>query len=128
LYRGQRKLTTSTKVIKHLGKVAGETVFAGGLHTGINEMVEIRTMTLTPTKAHAQFMPAIKAVSKSLETYGHDPIGVVTTDMPRIDKPELENALPSLLDGVVPVPDISSQGSATFLAEGPSYTCLHVMG
>ncbi|KAG6894804.1 hypothetical protein C0992_004572, partial [Termitomyces sp. T32_za158] len=98
----------SFKVIRHLGKVSGETVFSGGLHTSINEMNEIQSMVLTPSKAHAQFMPALQAISKSLETYGHKPIGAVMTDMPRIDKPELERTLPSLLTDVVPVPDIAA--------------------
>ncbi|KAG6886800.1 hypothetical protein C0992_002307 [Termitomyces sp. T32_za158] len=98
----------SYKVIRHLGKVSGETVFAGGLHTSVNEMGEIRSMVLTPSKSHVQFMPALKAISKSLEMYGHKPISAVMTDMPRIDKPELENTLPSLLTGVVPVPDIAT--------------------
>ncbi|KAG6848519.1 hypothetical protein H0H93_016335 [Arthromyces matolae] len=97
----------SFKVIRHLGKVSGETVFAGGLHTSVNEFVEIRSMVLTPSKAHSQFMPALCGISKSLEMYGHKPIGAVMTDMPRIDKPELEKMLPSLLTDVVPVPDIT---------------------
>ncbi|KAG6836301.1 hypothetical protein H0H93_009317 [Arthromyces matolae] len=71
-------------------------------------MMEIRSMTLTHSKAHSQFMPALKAISTSLETYGHRPITAVMTDMPRIDKPELENTLPSLLADVVPVPDITT--------------------
>ncbi|KAG6877083.1 hypothetical protein C0992_010900, partial [Termitomyces sp. T32_za158] len=104
----QHMAMLSAEVIRHLGKVSGETVFAGGLHTSINEMNEIRSMILTPSKAHAQFMPALQAISKSLETYGHKPIGAVMTDMPRLDKPELEKTLPSLLTNVVPVPDIAT--------------------
>jgi hypothetical protein len=45
------------QVIKHLGKVNGKTVFAGGLHTCVNEITEIRSMVLTPSKAHNHFMP-----------------------------------------------------------------------
>ena len=62
-------------------------------------------MTLTPTKAHNQFMPALAAVSESLKTYGHDSIEAVITDNPRSDKAALEAVLPSLQKDVVPVPD-----------------------
>lgn len=71
-------------------------------------MNEIRSMILTPSKAHAQFMPALQAISKSLKTYGHKPIGAIMTDMPRINKPKLEKTLPSLLTNVVPVSDIAT--------------------
>lgn len=86
----------------------GQTVFAGGLHTGINEYQEIRMMTLTATKAHHQFMPALAAVSKSLATYGHQPIQIIYTDNVHSDKAELERTLPQLKADVVPVPDISA--------------------
>lgn len=95
-------------MIKHLGKLMGQTVFAGGLHTGINEYREIRLMTLTATKAHHQFMPALVAVSKSLATYGHQPIQIIYTDNVRGDKAELERNLPQLKADLVPVPDISA--------------------
>ena len=62
-------------------------------------------MTLTPTKAHNQFMPALSAIAESLKTYGHDPVGTVVTDNPRGDKAELEAVLLSLWKDVVPVPD-----------------------
>ena len=58
------------QVPKHLGKVNGEEVF-GALHTSINEYVEVRTMTLTLTKGHAQFMPALMTIPHSLCDYGH---------------------------------------------------------
>jgi len=62
---------------------------------------------MTPTKAHSQYMPAIKEVSTSLATYGHKPIQLVFTDAPRIDKQELEVNVPSLLKDIVPVPNHS---------------------
>lgn len=86
----------------------GQTVFAGGLHTGINEHNEVRSMVLTPTKAHNQFMPALARVSESLATYGHEPIQLVYTDNVRGDKAELEKTLPELKADVIPVPDIST--------------------
>ena len=52
-------------------------------------------------------MPAIREVSKSLATYGHEPIQLVFTDAPRIDKQELEINVPSLLKDIVPVPNHS---------------------
>ena len=64
-------------------------------------------MVMTPTKAHSQYMPAIREVSKSLATYGHKPIQLVFTDAPRIDKQELEINVPSLLKDIVPVPNHS---------------------
>ena len=64
-------------------------------------------MVMTPTKAHNQYMHAIREVSNSLTTYRHDPIQLVFTDAPRIDKQELEINLPSLLKGIIPVPNHS---------------------
>jgi hypothetical protein len=78
------------------------------LHTSVNEYSEIRSMTLTPSKAHSQFMPALAAIADSLENREHDPIELVFTDNPRLDKPELETVLPSLLKDVVPVPNPNS--------------------
>lgn len=88
--------------------MGGETVFAGGLHTCINNQREIRSMVLTPNKGHNQFMPALAAISKSLQTYGHGPIQLVYTDNVRGDKAELERVLPSLRHDIVSVPEISS--------------------
>ncbi|KAL6306809.1 hypothetical protein BKA93DRAFT_748184 [Sparassis latifolia] len=48
----------SHKVPKHLGKVESEAVF-GALHSVVNEYGECRAMTLTPMKAHDQFMPTL---------------------------------------------------------------------
>ena len=64
-------------------------------------------MTLTPSKAHNQFIPALTSISKSLETFGHSPMELVFTDNVRADKAELERALPELCRDVVPVPDES---------------------
>ena len=91
------------QVPKHLGKVNGEEVF-GALHTGINEYVEVRTMTLTPTKGHAQFMPALATIPHSLHDYGHEDVRLVFTDNVHADKNELERVFPSLLQNVKPVP------------------------
>ncbi|TCD61520.1 hypothetical protein EIP91_008291 [Steccherinum ochraceum] len=97
----------SFKVIKHIAKINGISV-VGAMYGGVNEYGEIRILLLTEGKAHAQYMPAMQAVSESLKTYGHDPIELIFTDNPRADKPELERAFPSLLKDVVPVPDASS--------------------
>jgi len=91
------------KVTKHLGKVHGECVWAGGLHSILNEYGECRGMTLTATKAHNQFMPVLAGISHSLWKYGHDDIQLVFTDNPKADKPELERVLPSLSKDVVPI-------------------------
>ncbi|OBZ79508.1 hypothetical protein A0H81_01196 [Grifola frondosa] len=95
------------KIVDHIGKINGIRVF-NALHTSINEYGEIRSMIMTPTKAHDQFMPALRAVSDSLKTYGHGPIELVYTDNVPGDKPELEHLLPSLLNDVISVPDSSS--------------------
>lgn len=81
----------------------GEPIF-GALHTATNEYVEIRQMTLTPTKAHDQFMPALAKISESLKMYGHGEIEAVMTDNVRADKAELERMFPSLRKDVHPVP------------------------
>jgi len=74
-------------------------------------------MVLTPTKAHNQFMPALKKVVASLETYGHQPIEAIFTDNPRADRPQLENTIPSLLADVVPVPNPSDLNQITIPPE-----------
>jgi hypothetical protein len=74
----------------------------------VNEFSEIRSLVLTPTKAHNQFMPALQSISSSLSTYGQSPIEFVFTDSPRHDKFELERNIPSLLEDVVPTPNPST--------------------
>ncbi len=66
-------------------------------------------MTLTPTKAHDQFMPLLARIPHSLRKYGHNDIQLVFTDNVRGDKPELERVLPSLLCNVTPIPSSSLQ-------------------
>jgi hypothetical protein len=61
-------------------------------------------MTLTPTKAHSQFMPALATIPHSLRDYGHGDVELVFTDNVRADKNELERVFPSLLQNVEPVP------------------------
>lgn len=103
----------------------GEAVF-GALYTGINEYVEVRTMTLTPTKAHSQFTPALATIPFSLRGYGHDDIELIFTDNVRADKTELERVFPSLLQDVKPVPlsttmeclEVPAEWSTTVLESG----------
>ncbi|KAI0369360.1 hypothetical protein BV20DRAFT_1113655 [Pilatotrama ljubarskyi] len=96
----------SHKVPKHLVKVEGEEVFSA-MHTVVNEYGECRAMTLTPTKAHNQFMPLLARIPHSLRYFGHSDIQLVFTDNVRADKPELERVFPSLLQDVEPVPSSS---------------------
>ncbi|OBZ76307.1 hypothetical protein A0H81_03601 [Grifola frondosa] len=93
----------SYKVPKHLGKVNNEAVF-GALATAVNEYGECRAMTLTSTKAHNQWMPALAAIPHSLRKYGHKDVALVFTDNVRADKTELERVFPSLLHDVQAVP------------------------
>ncbi|KAM6501786.1 hypothetical protein JOM56_001763 [Amanita muscaria] len=97
----------SFKVLKHVARLNGVPVYEA-LHTSVNEYSEIRSMTFTATKSHSQFMPALAAIARSLEIYGHNPVGIVVTDCPRGDKAELEAVLPSLRKDVIPVPDPKS--------------------
>ncbi|TFK55407.1 hypothetical protein OE88DRAFT_1804266 [Heliocybe sulcata] len=97
----------SHKVPKHLGKVNGVPVFTA-LHSCTNEYMEIRSMVLTPTKAHNQFMPALGAISRLLKMYGHDPVELAFTDNVRGDKAALEEVIPSLREGVTPVKDFTT--------------------
>jgi hypothetical protein len=60
-------------------------------------------MTLTPTKAHDQYMPTLALIPHSLHKYGHGELDLVYTDNVRGDKAELERALPALTRDVVPV-------------------------
>jgi len=61
-------------------------------------------MTLTPTKGHDDCMPALAEIPVTLAKYGHSPVMVVFTDNVRGDKSALEQAFPSLLHDVSPVP------------------------
>jgi len=92
---------------KHLGKQNGVPAF-GALHSTTNKYNEIRSMVLTPTKAHNQYMPALATIPQSLKAYGHAPVELVFTDNVRADKMELENIFPSLCRDVLPIPDHSS--------------------
>ncbi len=56
----------------------------------MNEYGEVRAMTLTPTKAHDQFMPALAEIPRSLKKYGYADVEVIFTDNVRADKAELE--------------------------------------
>ncbi len=60
-------------------------------------------MTLTPTKAHSQFMPALATIPHSLREYGHEDLELIFTDNVRADKSELETVFPSLLCDVEPI-------------------------
>ena len=64
-------------------------------------------MTLTPTKAHDDCMPALAEIPLTLAKYGHMPVQVVFTDNIRGDKKALEQVFPSLLSDVVPMPSSS---------------------
>jgi hypothetical protein len=91
--------------------------FAGGINTAVNEYTEVRSMALGLSKAHHQYVPAIAAIPKSLETYGHEPLEIIYTDNVRGDKAELEAVLPELKRDVVPVPDRSSLQTLTVPSE-----------
>ena len=54
-----------------------------------------------------RIMPVLAEIPKSLALYGHGATEVIYTDNVRADKHELEQAFPSLLDNVTPVPDHS---------------------
>jgi hypothetical protein len=110
----------SHKVPNHLGKVNGEPTF-GGLHTVTNKYGEVRQMTLTPTKAHDQFMPALSIIPHSLRKYGHHDVELVFTDNVHGDKAELEQVFPSLLSDVFPV-----QSSLPTLSISPEWEVQHL--
>jgi hypothetical protein len=96
------------QIIKLFGKLEGQTVFAGGMHMGKNEYQEICSTLLTPTKAHNQYMPSLRAIQRSLKMYGHEPTQLSFTDNVWGDKAELEKVILLLRKDVVPVPDIST--------------------
>lgn len=64
-------------------------------------------MTLTPTKAHDDCMPALAEIPLTLAKYGHAPVQVVFTDSIRGDKKALEQVFPSLLSDIVSMPSSS---------------------
>lgn len=110
------------QVPKHLRKVHGESVF-GALHTSANEYVEVRKMTLMPTKAHDQFMPALAQIPHLLWQYGHVDTEVIFTDVPCLDGPELERVFPSICCGVSRIPT-QSMFQPLSLADGWDYSTL----
>ncbi|GBE82644.1 hypothetical protein SCP_0410290 [Sparassis crispa] len=96
----------SFKVTKRMARINGTSVFSA-LHSTVNEYGEIRAMTLTPTKAHDQIMPILATIPKSLVQFGHTLTVCIYTDNVHADKRELEQAFPSLLEGLTPVPEYS---------------------
>ena len=92
--------------MKLLGKTNGVPTF-GALHTACNNYGECRKMTLTPTKAHDDCMPALAEIPLTLAKYGHAPVQVVFTDSIRGDKKALGQVFPSLLSDVVSMPSSS---------------------
>ncbi|PBK81020.1 hypothetical protein ARMGADRAFT_1039609 [Armillaria gallica] len=56
----------------------------------VNKFGEVQAMTLTPTKAHDQFMPTLAEILTSLKKYGHGDMELVFTDNVHAHKPELE--------------------------------------
>ena len=77
------------KVVKHLGKVSGKSIF-GALHTAVDEHGECRAMTLAINKSHDQCMLALAAILKSLRRYGHRDTELIFTDNVRGDRAVLE--------------------------------------
>jgi hypothetical protein len=65
-------------------------------------------MTLTPTKAHDQFMPVLAEVAHSIRRYGHPDVELLYTDNVRGDKNMYECVFPSLKEKVKPVVPPSS--------------------
>ena len=97
---------TLVQLPDHLGKMEGEKVF-DTLHTATNQDGEVRTMILTPIKAHNQYVPTLAAIPHSLHKFSHGGTELVYTDNVHGDKTELECAFLALFKGVSPVPSSS---------------------
>ncbi|KAF8996468.1 hypothetical protein BDZ89DRAFT_918852, partial [Hymenopellis radicata] len=91
----------SHKLAKHVFKVDGVPIFTA-LLTVTNEKGEIRVCVFVATKSHSQFTEALKKMSESLETYGHEQPEVFYTDN-MSDKAMLEEIFQSLLADIVAV-------------------------
>ncbi|KAF8996471.1 hypothetical protein BDZ89DRAFT_1149038 [Hymenopellis radicata] len=95
------RLTIVHKLAKHVFKVDGVPIFTA-LLTVTNEKGEIRVCVFVATKSHSQFTEALKKMSESLETYGHEQPEVFYTDN-MSDKAMLEEIFQSLLADIVAV-------------------------
>lgn len=85
----------SFKVIKHMGKIEGKTVFQG-LHTICNEFDEVRSMAFVTTKGHGHLKPALEELKSSYELYGHKMPQIFFTDNVDGDQKLLEEVFPSI--------------------------------
>jgi len=99
---------TAKQVDAHLLKVNGVCIF-GSLHMTVNEQAEVRAWALTLTKGHDQCMPAVAAIPRSLQKYGHEDTKIVFMDNPQSDKAELECAIRLLCKKVVPISSSSME-------------------
>lgn len=100
----------------------GHKVFEG-LHTTVNEYNEIVGMVLTQHKGHDQIAPALMAINRAAESFGHTLPQVVYTDSVRADRRAYEQYFPSLFEGVVSMPQ---PGNLPLLKLPASWRVVHL--
>ncbi|KAK4698809.1 hypothetical protein P7C70_g7460, partial [Phenoliferia sp. Uapishka_3] len=85
----------SHKIVKWILQLAGVMIFAA-LLTVVNQVGEIRSINLVPTKAHSAFASALLKLRKSLHIFGHPQPLVFYTDNVAGDSQFLRESFPSL--------------------------------
>lgn len=101
----------SFKIIKHMGKTNGTSVFSS-LYTVMNEYEEIRMQVLAHTKSLKELSGSFGSMMESYRRYGFDMPQVFYTDNVAADKNTLEAYIPSLSDNVRAIVIDKSTGDA----------------
>lgn len=89
----------SFKIIKHMGKINGVSMF-NGLYTLLNEYEEIRLQVLAPSKALTHLEAPFNNMMQSYDKFGFDKPKLFYTDNVRNDQKFLEQVIPSLSQNV----------------------------
>ncbi|KAI7874434.1 uncharacterized protein EV154DRAFT_569718 [Mucor mucedo] len=101
----------SFKIIKHMGKTNGTSVFSS-LYTVMNEYEEIRMQVLAHTKSLKELSGSFGSMMESYRRYEFDMPLVFYTDNVAADKNTLEAYIPSLSDNVRAIVIDKSTGDA----------------
>lgn len=103
----------SFKIIKHMGKTNGTSVFSS-LYTVMNEYEEIRMQVLAHTKSLRELSGNFDSMMESYRNYGFEMPQVFYTDNVAADKNTLEKYIPSLTENVKRLIVDKNTGVASF--------------
>ena len=73
------KLVNSLQYLKYMGGLNGERIHEAS-YTNVNQLEEIRSLSLVALKSLAFVVDQLKGVAAGLKEHGHPPCGLVYTD------------------------------------------------